>query len=82
MVQSFQAPNVLRRPPEERAIAEIWSASLDRDGIGVHEDFFQLDGDSRTGYLGGSRPRRAVRSRSCSPAEAVYEVGSGDEGWP
>ena len=51
MVQSFQAsppPRVLPRTPEERAIAEIWSVALDRGDIGIHDDFFELDGDSLT----------------------------------
>jgi acyl carrier protein len=50
---------VLPRTPVERGIAEIWSAALDRDGIGVHDDFFELDGDSLTAIKVITRIREA-----------------------
>jgi amino acid adenylation domain-containing protein/non-ribosomal peptide synthase protein (TIGR01720 family) len=40
------APAVPPRTPEERALADIWSALLGVDAVGVHDDFFQLGGDS------------------------------------
>jgi len=52
-------PKVLPRTPEERGIAEIWSAALDREGIGVHDDFFELDGDSLTAIKVITRIREA-----------------------
>ncbi|GHH79757.1 hypothetical protein GCM10018781_58570 [Kitasatospora indigofera] len=34
------------RTPAERAFAEAWSRVLGVDGVGVHDDFFHLGGDS------------------------------------
>ncbi|WP_052517558.1 amino acid adenylation domain-containing protein [Archangium violaceum] len=34
------------RTPEERALAEIWAQVLGHERVGIHDDFFELGGDS------------------------------------
>ena len=43
----------------EKALAEIWSQVLGRDGIGVHDNFFALGGDSILGIQILSRAAQA-----------------------
>ncbi|MDL4817198.1 phosphopantetheine-binding protein [Actinomadura opuntiae] len=46
-VYRFELP----RTPAERRIAELWCRVLDRQWVGVHDDFIELGGDSRTAAL-------------------------------
>ena len=39
-------PYTAPRTPVEEAVARIWSAALDLDGVGVDDDFLELGGDS------------------------------------
>jgi acyl carrier protein len=39
------------RTETERAVAAIWSELLKVDGIGIHDDFFDLGGDSMTAIV-------------------------------
>ena len=39
------APHVAPRGEVEETIASVWERVLDREGLGVHEDFFELGGD-------------------------------------
>ena len=41
-----RAPHVAPRDAIEQALAELWSQRLGRAGLGVHDDFFALGGDS------------------------------------
>jgi len=41
-----RAEPVAGRTPAERAIATIWARALHLDQVGVHDDFFELGGDS------------------------------------
>jgi amino acid adenylation domain-containing protein len=34
------------RTPEERALAEVWAQVLGHERVGIHDDFFELGGDS------------------------------------
>lgn len=38
--------HVAPRTEVERLIADVWAEALEREEIGVHEDFFQLGGQS------------------------------------
>ncbi|NHC44333.1 non-ribosomal peptide synthetase [Motilibacter aurantiacus] len=40
------APYVPPTRPEERRMVELWESTLGRQAIGLHDDFFQLGGDS------------------------------------
>ncbi|GAA1940882.1 amino acid adenylation domain-containing protein [Kitasatospora viridis] len=47
------------RTPEEEAFAAVWTEVLEVDGIGVHDDFFHLGGDSiRAVQLAGALHER------------------------
>ncbi|WP_225821754.1 phosphopantetheine-binding protein [Streptomyces naphthomycinicus] len=39
-------PYVAPRTPAERQVAEVWSALLDVEQVGAHDDFFGLSGTS------------------------------------
>jgi acyl carrier protein len=41
-----RASSAAPRTPTENALIEIWCAILKADGIGVHDDFLELGGDS------------------------------------
>ena len=55
MEQSYVAP----RTPAETAMAEIWQEVLDLEQIGVHDDFFDLGGQSLKATLLANRIRVA-----------------------
>ncbi len=40
------AAYVTPRTPVERALAEVWGSILGREQVGIHDDFFELGGDS------------------------------------
>jgi len=42
----FEMPFAEPRTPAERAIAEIWTSVLGTDRIGIHDNFFEIGGDS------------------------------------
>ncbi len=42
----FEQPYVAPRTPEEQQLAAIWSAVLQREQVGIHDNFFDLGGDS------------------------------------
>ena len=46
--RSREAPTAHEPPrtPEERALAEVWAQVLGRERVGIHDDFFELGGDS------------------------------------
>jgi thioesterase domain-containing protein len=44
--KSGRPPFVAPSSPAEQALAEIWSRVLDIRTVGIHDDFFQLGGDS------------------------------------
>lgn len=46
---------VLPRTPEEKAMASVWQDVLQRETIGIHDNFFALGGDSISGFLIVSR---------------------------
>ena len=43
---AFGAAFVAPRNPTENMLAAIWAAVLGRDAVGIHDDFFDLGGDS------------------------------------
>jgi amino acid adenylation domain-containing protein len=45
---------VAPRTPTERVLAEIWAEVLETDGVGVHDDFFDLGGQSFAALKAGS----------------------------
>jgi acyl carrier protein len=47
------------RTDTERAVADIWTAALGHPRIGVHDDFFDLGGDSIRSLLIASRTQAA-----------------------
>ncbi|MFF3936051.1 type I polyketide synthase [Streptomyces phaeofaciens] len=47
------------RTVEERAVAELWEEALGVHGIGVHDNFFDLGGDSMRAVLLAGRLRQA-----------------------
>jgi acyl-CoA synthetase (AMP-forming)/AMP-acid ligase II/acyl carrier protein len=53
----FVAP----RTPVEEALAEIWAQVLGVERVGVHDDFFELGGDSMLATQIVSRVRRAMQ---------------------
>ncbi len=53
----FVAP----RTPVEKALAEIWAQVLGVERVGVHDDFFELGGDSMLATQIVSRVRTAMR---------------------
>jgi amino acid adenylation domain-containing protein len=66
----------------EKALAEIWSEVLGRDGIGIHDNFFALGGDSILGIQILSRaaqaglklsPRQIFRHPTIAELAAVAE---------
>ncbi|HKH45889.1 MAG TPA: phosphopantetheine-binding protein, partial [Thermoanaerobaculia bacterium] len=66
----------------EKALAEIWSQVLGRDGIGIHDNFFALGGDSIIGIQIISRasqaglkltPRQIFRHPTISELAAAAE---------
>jgi len=66
----------------EKALAEIWSQVLGRDGIGIHDNFFALGGDSIIGIQILSRaaqaglkltPRQIFRHPTISELAAAAE---------
>src|SRR5947209_572758 len=48
MQSAVESAGALRTPAEERLIA-IWQAVLGRSNFGIHDDFFELGGDSISG---------------------------------
>ncbi len=46
------------RTPEERTLAEIWAQVLGMERVGVHDNFFQLGGDSILGVQAVARAQR------------------------
>jgi len=53
------ARHVDPRDPTETALARIWAEVLGVDRVGVHDDFFDLGGDSITSLKATSRIRRS-----------------------
>ncbi|ANS70608.1 putative polyketide synthase related protein [Streptomyces lincolnensis] len=49
--------HVAPRTERERAVAEVWEEQLSIDGIGVHDNFFDLGGDSMRAVLLAGRLR-------------------------
>ena len=58
--------------PIERALLEIWSEVLAVDDIGVHDDFFELGGDSLGAARVVGRMQRAFEVEL--PFTAIYEA--------
>jgi amino acid adenylation domain-containing protein len=73
------AGHVPPRTPEEQAFAEVWSQVLGVDGIGVHDDFFHLGGDSiRAVQLAGGLADRgwAVSLRDIFGAPTIARLAA------
>jgi acyl-CoA synthetase (AMP-forming)/AMP-acid ligase II/thioesterase domain-containing protein len=60
------------RTPNEKKIAEIWSASLDVETIGIHDSFFDLGGDSLTALRCLTEICAALGLEQISPAIFLY----------
>ncbi|HEX3126564.1 MAG TPA: amino acid adenylation domain-containing protein, partial [Thermoanaerobaculia bacterium] len=48
------------RTPDEQAVADVWRDLLGVNGLGVHDDFFELGGSSLMAVQLGSRLRQAL----------------------
>ncbi|MCY1045883.1 amino acid adenylation domain-containing protein [Corallococcus sp. bb12-1] len=44
--QQRESTYVAPRTPVEQALADIWASVLSRERVGIHDDFFELGGDS------------------------------------
>lgn len=60
-------PYVAPRTPAEEAVAEVWADALGLDRVGVHDDFFDLGGNSLIGVDVVGRVRRALNLPRLSP---------------
>ncbi|ACZ88334.1 non-ribosomal peptide synthetase [Streptosporangium roseum] len=72
-VPAWQEPAAAKQPPRTEAealVAEIWAEVLGLDGIGVHDDFFALGGNSLLAIRVVSRIRAAVDLEI--PVDAVF----------
>ncbi len=63
------------RNPTEAALAEIWSAVLGIEQVGIHDSFFELGGNSLVGVELVARIRRALALESL-PNHVLYEAPS------
>jgi hypothetical protein len=67
-----EGPYVAPRTPTEQALAEIWSAVLQIDRIGVDDDFFALGGHSLLATLAMGRMRRSFDTQL--PFSLLFEA--------
>ncbi|WP_338895252.1 beta-ketoacyl synthase N-terminal-like domain-containing protein [Streptomyces sp. TG1A-60] len=80
--------HVAPRTQRERAVAEVWEEHLGIDGIGVHDNFFDLGGDSMRAVLLAGRLRAtgvldvAGGSLLAAPTVAGLLESVGERGGP
>jgi hypothetical protein len=67
-------PYVAPASPTERIIAGIWQSLLGIDGVGVHDNFFQLGGNSLVGIQLTSQLREAFHADI--PVHAIFAAAT------
>lgn len=70
---AVSTPFVAPRTPAEEAIAEVWADALGLERVGVHDDFFDLGGNSLIGVDVVGRVRRALNLARLSP-HLIYQA--------
>jgi amino acid adenylation domain-containing protein len=75
----LRAPWTAPRNELERRLAALWGDILGRDAIGVHDDFFELGGDSILAFQVVSRARSAglrIEARTLFAHRTIAEVAA------
>jgi non-ribosomal peptide synthase protein (TIGR01720 family) len=76
---SVQTSTVTAGTPTEQALADLWADALDLPGVGIHDNFFDLGGDSILSIRIASQARQAgltVTSAQIFEHQTIHELAA------